>query len=66
VVVEDVESYCVVKERYIANAEILRESVVNWQRRGYNFFLLPDERAVTAALEAGATRAVDVDLALGL
>ena len=65
-VVEDVAPYCVVKKQYTDHAEILRDSMVHWERRGYNFFLMEDELAVKAALEAGVTEFEAVDLALGL
>lgn len=65
-VVEDVEPYCVVKERYEPHADILRESVAHWQRRGHNFFLMSDERAVEAALEQGATRVSETEFVVGL
>lgn len=65
-VVEDLEPYCVVKEQYTAHADILKNAVVHWERRGHNFFLMEDDLAVKEALEAGATSASEIDLALGL
>lgn len=65
-VVEDLEPYCVVKEQYTDHADILRNAIAHWQRRGHNFFLLEDELAVKAALEAGATMVAETDLAMGL
>jgi hypothetical protein len=66
VVVEDVDEFCVVKEQYTEHAEILRNAVVKWQRRGYNFFLMKDPRSVDQALEHGATRIEETDLEVGL
>lgn len=65
-VVEDIEPYCVVKETYTEHAEILKQSVLTWTRRGHHFFLLKDELAVEHAIERGATPVADVDLVLGI
>ena len=66
-VVEDVEAFVVVKEQYTKHAEILRNSVENWSRRGYNFFLMKDPLSVERAVqEQGATPAAETDLAVGL
>jgi hypothetical protein len=65
VVVEDLDEFCVVKEQYTEHAEILRNAVVKWQRRGYNFFFMKDPRSVDQALEHGATRIEDTDLEVG-
>ncbi|WP_135820878.1 hypothetical protein [Halostella litorea] len=66
VLVEDLEPYCVVKEKYTKHADILRESVATWERRGNLFFLLPDELTVTEAIEAGATPIEDTEFIVGL
>ncbi|MFQ3294726.1 MAG: hypothetical protein ACI8VE_001805 [Natrialbaceae archaeon] len=66
VVVEDLEPYCVVKEQYTEHAEILKQSVLNWERRGHLFFLMKDELAVKDAVERGATPIVETDLVLGI
>lgn len=66
VVVEDLDPYCVVIEKYDPHADILRNSVVNWERRGHKFFLLKDELSVKEALEQGARRIADTEFALGL
>jgi len=66
VVVDDAEPYCVVREQYTKHADILRESVAFWERRGHLFFLLPDELAVKEALEAGATPLGETEFAVGL
>lgn len=65
-VVEDPEPYCVVMERYDEHADVLRESVAHWERRGHLFFLLRDERAVDEALDAGATPVAETEFALGI
>jgi len=66
-VVEDVEDFVVVKEQYTKHAEILKNSVTNWTRRGYNFFLMKDPLSVELAVqEQGATPAAETDLAVGL
>lgn len=66
VVVGDLREFCVVKEQYTEHADILRNAVAQWQRRGYNFFLMKDELSVGQAIEAGATPIEETDLALGL
>lgn len=65
-VIDDPEPYCVVKERYTEHADILRNAVLHWQRRGYNFFLMKDVVSVREALELGATRLKETDMVLGL
>jgi hypothetical protein len=65
-VVENPEPYCVVIERYEPHADVLRESVANWERRGHLFFLLPDDPAVQEALDAGATPVAETEFALGI
>lgn len=66
VVVTDLEPYCVVKEKYTEHAEILKQSVANWERSGQLFFLMKDELAVTDAVERGATRLEDTRFVVGL
>lgn len=67
VIVEDLEDFCVVKEQYTPHADILRESIVHWQRRGHNFFLMKDELAVAEAIqEHDATTLEDTEFVLGL
>lgn len=65
-VVEDLEPYCVVVEKYDKHADILRHSVVTWERRGHRFFLMKSELAVEEALERGATRVSETSFAVGL
>lgn len=65
-VVEDLEPYCVVIDKYDEHADILRESVATWERRGHRFFLMTDDLAVGEALERGAERLSETDFVLGL
>ena len=66
-VVDDVEEFVVVKEEYTKHAEILKDSVEYWTRRGYNFFLMKDLLAAERAVqEHGATPAAETDLAVGV
>lgn len=64
--IENLEPYCVVKDQYTDHAAILRESVANWTRDGYHFFLMKNELAVKTALEHGATRISETDLVVGV
>lgn len=66
VVVEDLEPFCVVIDRYDEHAAILRQSVATWTRRGHRFFLVESELAVEEALERGATRVAETEFAVGL
>lgn len=66
-VVEDVDDFVVVKEAYTEHAEILKHSVANWSRRGYNFFLMKEPHWVERAVQAHeATRVAETDLVVGL
>lgn len=65
-VVEEMEEYCVVKERFEEYAPILRNAVVHWQRDGYNFFLLKDDLSVKAAIEKGATPIAETEFVMGI
>ena len=51
-IVTDLEPNCVAIEKYGTHADILRESVASWERRGHRFFLMQDELGVTDATEA--------------
>ncbi len=66
VVIEDLESYCVVKEQYTEHADILKDSIATWERRGHLFFLMETELSVKKSLEAGARRLEDTEFVLGL
>lgn len=65
-VAEEFEAYCVVKEQYTEHAEVLRDSVVNWERDGHRFFLMKDELSVNEAIERGATPITETDFVVGL
>lgn len=64
--VEDIAAFAVVKEQSTEHKDILRNSVVNESRDGYNFFVMKSPQAVTEAVEQGATRLKATDLVLGL
>lgn len=66
VVVEDLKRFCVVKEQYTEHADILRDAVVHWDRRGHLFFLMKDELSVQTAIERGATPVTDTEFVIGL
>lgn len=66
VVVTDLEPYCVVIDKYDEYADILKRSVVMWERRGKRFFLMQDGLAVNEALKRGAERISDTDFVVGL
>jgi hypothetical protein len=66
VVVEELEPYCVVIDKYDEHADILRESVATWERSGHRFFLMQSDLAVTEACEQGATRIAETDFVVGL
>lgn len=63
--VADLERYTVVVRKYTAHPEnIFKEAVDQRSRDGYNCFLLKDQAAVASAVEQGATRLRDADVAL--
>lgn len=64
--VEHIEEFSIVKEEYTEHSDILRNSVMNWSRQGYNFFVMKDSMSVDQAVEQGATRIEDTDLVLGI
>lgn len=66
-VVDDVAAFVVVKEQYEKHADVLRDSVAHWTRRGYEFFLLKDPVSVELAVqEHGATPVEETDMVVGL
>jgi len=65
-VVEDVEPYCVVTGKYDEHADVLRNSVLTWERRGHRFFVMKDALAVQAAVEAGARRLAETEFEAGI
>lgn len=66
VVADELEPYCVVIEKYSEHADILRDSVVHWERRNHHIFLMKDELAVQEAIEAGAKPLEGTDFVIGL
>ncbi len=66
VVVDDLEPYCVVTEKYTEHADILRNSVAHWERADHLFFLLKDELSVREAVERGATPVEETEFVVGL
>ncbi|MFB6201346.1 MAG: hypothetical protein ABEI98_04980 [Halorhabdus sp.] len=58
--------FCVVTGKYDEHAEILKRSVLNWERRGRRFFLMRSPLAVDEAIERGATPLEETDFVLGL
>jgi hypothetical protein len=65
-VVTELEPYCVVIDKYDEHAEILKNSVANWERGGKRFFLMKDDLAVKEAVERGATLISETDFVVGL
>jgi hypothetical protein len=63
-VVEDIEPYCVVKGRHSDNEDVLRNTVVKYDRGQETIFLLKDQLSVDQAVEQGATQIVDADTSL--
>lgn len=66
VIVEEIEEFCVVTERGVEYADILRNSVEHWSRTGHHFFLMKDPLAVDQAVEQGAERVGEADFVVGL
>jgi hypothetical protein len=64
--VDDRESFCVVKDQYSEYGDVLRDSVAHWERRGQRFLLMKDELAVKEAVERGAERLENTEYVLGL
>jgi hypothetical protein len=65
-VVEDVEPYCVVTGKYDQHADVLRDSVLHWERRGHRFFVMKSAFAVETAIEAGATPIEETEFEAGI
>lgn len=58
--------FCVVTGKYDQHAEILRQSVLQWERQGHRFFLMKSPLAVDEAIERGATPLSETEFVLGL
>lgn len=54
------------KKKYTPHADIHRDSVVPWERRGNIFFLMKDEHSVRGAVKRRATRLEDTDYVPGI
>lgn len=65
-IVDDPEPFCVCIDRYETHADILRESVANWTRRGHRFFLMKDPIAVEQAVQQGADLVADTEFEAGI
>jgi len=65
-VVEDPEPYCVVTEKYAKHAHLLRNCVVDWERRDHRFFLMESLVAAEQAVAGGATPVSETEFAMGL
>lgn len=58
--VEDVERFAVAVRKYSEHPEgIVEDSVARFSADGYNVFVLPDDAAVSAAVDDGAVRLAD-------
>lgn len=66
VAVEDLEAFCVVIDRYEPHADVLRNAVLTWDRRGHRFFVMKDPAAVELALEQGADHVDETGFVVGL
>lgn len=63
-VVDDIEAYCVVVERGKDYSDILRNAVVQFDRRQHHVFLMKDQLSVDQAVEHGATPLEQTDIIL--
>lgn len=64
VVADAIEEFVVVVQKYTNHPEnIFRDSVANRSVDGYNGFLMTDQTAVEQAVDEGATRLSETDLA---
>lgn len=64
--VDDPAPYCVVIDRYEPHSDILEQAVAAWTRRNHRFCLMNGDRALAAALDAGARRVTDTEFVAGL
>ena len=65
VVVDDVEPFCVVKRKYTDHPDVLFKTAVAKQSTGdHTVFLLRDRLSVDQAVEQGATRVAETDVAV--
>lgn len=61
-VVDDVEPFCVVKDKYSEHSDILRNTVVKFERGQHNVFVMKDKLAAEQAVEQGATPLDETDV----
>jgi hypothetical protein len=62
-VVDDVEQFCVVKQKYTDHPDVLfKTSVLQRQQRDHTVFLMKDQLSVEQAVNHGVTRLADTDL----
>jgi hypothetical protein len=67
IIVEEVEPFCVVKQKYTDHPDILFKTAVAKQSTGdHTVFLLKDQLSVEQATEQGATRLSDTDINFSL
>ena len=65
VVVDDIEPFCVVKRKYTDHPDVLFKTAVAKQSIGnHTVFLLKDQLSVEQAVEQGATRLEETDVAV--
>lgn len=62
--VEEIAAYCAITEQYTQHAVILKQSVGNWTREGYHFFVMQDRQAVDVAVEQEATPLSETEFVL--
>lgn len=63
VVVEAIAEFVVVVQQYSAHPEnIFKESVIQRGHNGYNYFVMTDQAAVSAAIKAGAQPLIATEL----
>ena len=63
---DEIEPFCVVKEKYTDHADILRNSVYHTSRGSNTIFVMQDRLSAEQALEQGATLLVDSDVSFRL
>ena len=59
---DEIEPYCVVKQKYTDHADILRNSVYHTSRSDWNVFVMEDRLSAEQALEQGAAPLAELDI----
>ena len=59
---DEIEPYCVVKQKYTDHAGILRNSVYHTSRSDWNVFVMEDRLSAEQALEQGAAPLAELDI----